>query len=74
LKSPNNKIVNHEFCIPERDIPFEFLFLSVMTTDKAIDAFLKEQKRESDIWKQNYFTLQVKQEKPSSPHIWSIQR
>jgi hypothetical protein len=48
-----------------RGIQFEFLFLSVMATDKAIDSFLKKQRRESDIWKQNVIPLQVKQEKPS---------
>jgi hypothetical protein len=37
-----------------------------MATDKAIDSFLKKQRRESDIWKQNVIPLKVKQEKPSS--------
>ncbi len=38
-----------------------------MAANKAMDAFLKEQRMKSDIWKQNYIPLQVKQEKPSSP-------
>jgi hypothetical protein len=38
-----------------------------MAADKAMDVFLKEQRMKSDIWKQNYIPLQVKQEKPPSP-------
>jgi hypothetical protein len=35
-----------------------------MATKKAIDTFLKDQRRRSDFWKQSFFPLQVKQEKP----------
>jgi hypothetical protein len=36
-----------------------------MPTEKAIDAFLKAQRRRSDFWKQSFIPLHAKQETPS---------
>jgi hypothetical protein len=35
-----------------------------MATEEAIDAFLKEERRKSDLWRQSFIPLRVEQERP----------
>ncbi len=40
-----------------------------MATEEAIDTFLKEERRMSDLWRQSFIPLRVEQERPPHPQV-----